>query len=352
MGRTVLSAPVGVGTSTRRARRSLPAVLAAVALVAAGCGGSNRQVEAKGPQATNADGSPAEFGAGAGSDNGGNDGLTPNGLGSNGPGSNGPGPIGATASTTTTTTRRGGSTGSSGSSTTTTATGAVADTGARGGPGAYARTLLRAQSATRIVVELLVQAGAEPNQGTVDHLVQVLGDESRKPVTTADRVALPAGDGTTTADDIRTWSDRYSRVQEAGDRAVLHVLFLKGRYYEPTPDTRDDDGASALGVAVRGDTFAVFKDTVKGASTPLVSAGVIEDAVAVHETGHLLGLVDIVLHTGRADPEHPGHSSNKGSVMYYAVDADIVTQALDGGPPSRTFDSADKADLAAIRTGA
>jgi len=78
------------------------------------------------------------------------------------------------------------------------------------------------------------------------------------------------------------------------------------------------------------------------------SPDVIEDACTMHESGHLLGLVDLVLNTGRQDPEHPGHSRNRQSVMYYAVESGLVAQLL-GGPPPTEFDDADRADLATIR---
>ena len=55
-----------------------------------------------------------------------------------------------------------------------------------------------------------------------------------------------------------------------------------------------------------------------------------------------------MLATGRADPEHPGHSPNRGSVMYHAVESTLLGTVLSGGPP-RDFDADDLADLAAIR---
>ena len=81
-----------------------------------------------------------------------------------------------------------------------------------------------------------------------------------------------------------------------------------------------------------------------------VSPARLELAVATHEVGHLLGLVDLFLRTGRADPEHPGHSANPRSVMYWAVESDVVGDLLTGGPPV-DFDADDRADLATIRNG-
>lgn len=98
--------------------------------------------------------------------------------------------------------------------------------------------------------------------------------------------------------------------------------------------------------------LASYVDVVSRATVPGLSRETVETAVLTHETGHLLGLVDLYLATGRQDSAHPGHSSNKGSVMYWAVETtDLVTAFGQGGPP-RNFDAADLADLANIRDGA
>jgi hypothetical protein len=104
-------------------------------------------------------------------------------------------------------------------------------------------------------------------------------------------------------------------------------------------------------VTVRGDVIAVFADQVAAAATPIVSRAAIEDAVLLHELGHVLGLVDLARDTKRADKDHPGHSANPGSVMYWAVESSLVGQVLNG-PPPHDFDRDDLADLAALRNGA
>jgi hypothetical protein len=95
----------------------------------------------------------------------------------------------------------------------------------------------------------------------------------------------------------------------------------------------------------------VFSDQVAASSTPIVSRSEIEDAVLMHELGHVLGLVDLARNTGRADPEHPGHSKNQRSVMYWAVESSLIGQVLTGSPP-KDFDQQDLADLRALREGA
>jgi hypothetical protein len=208
--------------------------------------------------------------------------------------------------------------------------------------GAFARTILRPAPATRIVVELLVESGAGPTSATTTHLTKVLGDATGKTVSLAGPVALPTGDGHATEDEIRATADGSTQQRQGGGQAVLHLLFLHG----------DFNGKSdVLGVAVRGDVVAMFHDQIQQAATPLVSSKTVEDAVTEHEVGHLLGLVDLVLHTGREDPQHPGHSRNSRSVMYYAIDSDLIGQVFNGPPPT-DFDDADRADLAALRSGA
>lgn len=218
-----------------------------------------------------------------------------------------------------------------------------ADDGRLGPPGAYARTLLRPRPATRLVVERFHQRDAQPAARTVS-----LADSTLRRVTGGKDVEVRAstllegGGQEWSADQIRALADASGRVAAEGSTAVLRLLFLRGSF-------RGDD--SALGVAVRGDVVAIFSDAIDSARTPVSSSDAIEEAVVIHELGHLLGLVDLARDTGRDDPEHPGHSTNSKSVMYWAVESSLIGQVLTG-PPPREFDAADLADLEALRNGA
>ncbi|MEA3075606.1 MAG: hypothetical protein QOF60_514, partial [Actinomycetota bacterium] len=192
-----------------------------------------------------------------------------------------------------------------------------------------------------IVLELLVQEKVAPADRTIRHVTKALGDASGKPVTTP-RVLLPAGgDGRYSAAEVIRLADEYGQAPQGGDQAVIRMLVLAGQSDDP----------NVLGFAVRGDVLAIFPDRLKAVTSPVVDYATLEDAVTMHEVGHILGLVDLARKTGREDKNHPGHSPNPKSVMYWAIESSVVGQVL-GGPPPVDYDSADLADLAALRDGA
>jgi hypothetical protein len=228
----------------------------------------------------------------------------------------------------------------SGAPTTTAGSAAPASPDTSGSPGSAAPLYLRPSPADTVVVEVSAEAGVSPAAGTLSHVASVLGDVSGKPVATTSGGAVAHHDSWSAAD-LRAAADAAATTKQ-GSRAVVRLLFVHGQL-------GDDD--SVLGVSVRADVAAVFVDRGAAAADPLTGSGPIERAVTMHEVGHLLGLVDLYRQTGREDPEHPGHSTNRNSVMYWAVESTLVTDLLTGGPPS-DFDADDLADLAAIRAGA
>lgn len=208
-----------------------------------------------------------------------------------------------------------------------------------GGPGAAAGHLLRPDGATSIVLQVLSHEGAEPRQATLDRLVEELQAASGKVVRAVGGAAPP---------DRQVWSSEdlvaaadAARFPTADGSYAIRMLFVHGG---------SESGEGVLGVSVTADVAAVFSDPVEEAARGLTSAASVERAVAVHELGHLLGLVDLAIDTGRDDPEHPGHSTNPQSVMYWAVESSLLGDLFGGGPPQR-FDDQDRADLAAIRGG-
>jgi hypothetical protein len=208
-----------------------------------------------------------------------------------------------------------------------------------GPPGSFAPGILSPSASTEVLVEVRTQSAAGPQQASIDHLTSVLRSVTGKPVNVASGPGISGGATSWSADELRSVAD--AGTAQGNGRAVIHLLFVHGSF---------SGDNSVLGIAVRGDAAAIFVDQVNASSTPLVGSGGIEAAVVTHEVGHLMGLVDLYLHTGRQDPDHPGHSTNPKSVMYWAVESNLVADLLQGGPP-KDFDGADLADLQTIRNG-
>ncbi len=100
-----------------------------------------------------------------------------------------------------------------------------------------------------------------------------------------------------------------SQMQRKGDGTlVLHVLYVPGIF--PTDVCR-------IGVCFDYDTVVVFKHRISGK---------VERAVLLHELGHALGLVNRgTPSTGpdHDDKDHPAHSDDPTSVMFWTVGSDL-----------------------------
>lgn len=201
--------------------------------------------------------------------------------------------------------------------------------------------LLRPGNGDRIVVEVRSQAGAAPEPDTIAHVVRVLTDASDKAVVVDGPQAVGGSEQDWTSRSVADLADRHTSRAQGGDQVVLRLLFLRGTF-EGNPEV--------LGAAVRNDVAAVFADRIDAAAGLFTSSATVEDSVTVHEVGHLLGLVDLVVGAGRGDPEHPGHSRNPRSVMYWAVESSTVGQLLGDDIPTE-LDADDRAELATIRRG-
>jgi len=305
-----------MSTRLRRDHRVV-ALLAALVLVAAACAGD--------------DPSPS-IDAGSGTDGAGTAATGTGGAGV-GTGSDGAATSGTTAGGT-------GGTGPAGTTDGSTPAPEVIEVGSRP-VGGVAAALLQPGRGDRVVVEVRAQDGAAPSQATIDHLVRVLGASSGKTVSIDGVDPIGGGARDWTQQQIISAAASASQIESGRSQVVLRLLFLRGSY---------GGDRSVLGAAVAGDVAAVFADRVASAAGLLVDPAVVEDAVTMHEVGHLLALVDLILGTGRGDPDHPGHSRNKRSVMYWQVESDLISQLVDGGIP-RDFDDDDRSELAQIRAG-
>ena len=218
----------------------------------------------------------------------------------------------------------------------------------RGIPGGLVMACLDSSKYTELVIEVDFESGYQPKSSSTDLLKQRLEEVCDKPdgVTITFTETVFGNQGTWTDDDVRSygWEHKENQPQTS---STLHwqIIFPSGKYSED----------SVLGVAVDASTIAIFGDSVEEAKGPIFgrpSAEEVEKSVIVHEVGHLLGLVNIVYESlyEHEDADHPNHSNNEDSVMYWAIESTSIGSIISGELPDE-FDEWDLQDLNDMKTG-
>lgn len=217
----------------------------------------------------------------------------------------------------------------------------------KGVPGGLTLACLRSNSFTSMVIEIDHAPGYRPFSSSTDLLVERLESVCDKPagITIKFNEVTFEHEGAWTADDVREEGWKHKDTSPL-DGSVLRwqLLFPEGTYQE----------ASVLGVAVDASTVALFSDSIDESDGPFGRPSVedVENSVIVHEVGHLLGLVNLVYTSPVAheDSDHPGHSNNDDSVMYWAIESMDLANFFFGTLPTE-FDDDDLADLAGLASG-
>jgi hypothetical protein len=223
-------------------------------------------------------------------------------------------------------------------------------------PGDAARDIISASTYSRLIVEIDYEAGGEANSNAVSLMETRLLANTGKIHVEVVREAGVAGKGAGAKysfDEVNRLMQGVRSRSTGGDTAVIHVLYLNGG------STTDQGSSQVLGAAYCATCIVMFKGNIRensrsDGSLPISGKPeekVLEGAVLVHEVGHLLGLVNVgtPMQTAHEDPEHKGHSVNRDSVMYWAVDSTNVLAAFGLDDIPDDFDLEDKNDLRAQR---
>lgn len=227
-----------------------------------------------------------------------------------------------------------------------------------GGPGDRAADLVSAKDYAKLLVEIDHPPNAAPHPGALEVLKATLREVTAKTSIEVElEASIPSEPGKKYSfSEIEALEDKHRDRRSSGDTAVLYVVYVAGGSSE------DTDEGKVLGAAYRGTSLVMFKGNIRANSGGGPLSGqppeeVVERAVLVHEFGHAAGLVNLGTKMQRQheDPENPGHSSNRNSVMYWAVESSAGLALLcqlglgnDCGVPYQ-FDADDKADLRALR---
>ena len=221
---------------------------------------------------------------------------------------------------------------------------------------------IRSTQFAKLVVEVDSVPGSEPRVTAETDVVALLNQLLDKPAgIEAVRDGVIASRG---VDYAWTDSELFELAEQTFDLSVsietvkMHTMFVDGH------SARDSDDGVILGLAWNNTHLVMFKQTIEsicaGPQTPEAIREQLcrnaEFSIWVHETGHLLGLVNagLPMVEDHHDAEHSAHDINEECVMYWAYEGgaliDSMRQKLMGGDVEPLdFDDKCLADIAAVR---
>jgi hypothetical protein len=215
--------------------------------------------------------------------------------------------------------------------------------------GSKARDFVSAEKYTKLVVEVdwMEEGGKsyQPSALVLQALSTRLNERLSKPggITVQLGNAIPATRQSYGPSELSDAEATHRSARSSGDTAAIWIVFA-------THSSSDSPSGKVVGIAYAGSSCAIFAASIEEMSTIFVTAESIERIAIVHEVGHLMGLVNggtpmVVPHE---DTDHPRHSTNPNSVMYWQVEGGGVVSLIQSGGAPDNFDANDIADLKAI----
>ena len=191
---------------------------------------------------------------------------------------------------------------------------------ARLGVGQLANQLLAGDQFTRMEIELVYMSGFRPTNFMLGEMITFLQDHINKPDGIIFRQKeIPAVEQTNyTVSDIRKLEETHR--EHYNDRGIFTVFLLVVDGYF----SQDEEESFALGAAYNSSSMVLFGPRIVensgGFRRP--SLPILETTVALHELGHLMGLVNNgtdMVHE-HEDEEYESHCDNESCLMYWAVE--------------------------------
>ena len=203
--------------------------------------------------------------------------------------------------------------------------------------------ILRSTDYSRLHIEINYVTEFAPDSEAVDLLKQRIQETTDKTSVSVSQNGFGSTDSSYSLEEILVIEKEQRERHKSGNTFIIHILYLNGEY---------EDNDQTLGLAYTGSSFVLFKEKIEETQFGFISAEEVERSVIVHEYGHLLGLINNGYESphDHEDPDHPHHSNNEESVMYWSIETLDIFKQLDGSPPDN-FDADDLDDLRLMKEG-
>ncbi|WP_114751289.1 hypothetical protein [Pleomorphovibrio marinus] len=192
--------------------------------------------------------------------------------------------------------------------------------GALYGVGQFGNQLLSANRFSRLEIEVLYMEGYRPTTQMINGMQEFLEPLVNKPggIQVIDREIPAKGQDTYTINNIRDLEREHRTLYNQGNTVTIFVMVLDGNF------SRDEEETFTIGIAYQNTSMALFGPRIHmntgGFRRP--SRGLLETTVALHELGHLLGLVNngtAMVHD-HEDEEQEKHCDNEECLMFWQVE--------------------------------
>ncbi|MDN3688189.1 hypothetical protein [Cyclobacterium jeungdonense] len=195
---------------------------------------------------------------------------------------------------------------------------------ARWDVGKSATFLLSDDRFSNLELEVVYMKGYKPTDYLMESMVEFLQETTLKPggIEIIEREIPAEGEEFYSTEDIGNLEDRYRESYNDGNTVSVFFLVVDGSYMQ------NEEEFFTIGAAYRNTSMVLFGKRIAENSGGLgrPSRGTLETTVALHELGHLLGLVNVgsEMVTPHEDQGKEYHCDNDSCLMYWTVETDNV----------------------------
>ncbi|MCW3078468.1 MAG: hypothetical protein JWO32_3077 [Bacteroidetes bacterium] len=184
-------------------------------------------------------------------------------------------------------------------------------------------------------IEIAYNAGYPPASETINNIKSFLSSHTNKPggITVVLNEITEAPPARSSMADIMAIEKKYRTVFTSGDILTTFVYLSNSEYEE------GQGNYQTLGIEYGPGSIVLFGRTMRTLSGGIGQPPyyILESSVAMHEFGHILGLVNAgsKMVSSHMDGAHAHHCNNKECLMYFAVEtSDLVANLLGGSIPA------------------